>query len=710
MALYNVGPLALLLLFVAPVLLAPWSKRVDRVVSRIGLALFGQYVHDEGRKRSTRKRLLRRAYMSTTYRIYGAKTLLYATVAAVAGSILGLYAFWGLLVLLAIPPEAVRAALPGSLHALAGLVGAPRLTANELLSLLAVACLTLGVAAGIAAYWLRWWYPSYRAASRRRQIEANLPQTVAFMYALSRSGMEFPEVLRVLSRNRHVYGAPAEEVGVAVRSVELFGTDVITAIRTMGRRTPSTQFGEFAENLASVLQSGQSLSAFLEQQHEQFREEAESQQEQLLNQLAAIAEGYVTVLVAGPLFLITILVVIGLAVTDTLPLLRLLVYLVLPVANVGFILYLSSVMGESGHPGRIDDVSRHAEQLQDVRRVGDPSARTDGGGADGHRSVSARDASDRVAANRERLALYRCFQQLRERLGDPFATVVERPTALLMVTVPFALAITAVRLYWASSLGVPFSVLVDDYLIQAALFVVGTFAIVHQIHRRRIEMIEAAVPDFLERMASVNEAGMTIVESVDRVRGSDLGALDNELDRVWGDIQWGADVESALRRFEHRVRTRTVSRVVTLLTNAMNASGDLARVLRIAANQAKADRRLERVRRQEMFTYVVVVYVAFGVFLIIIAALDTVLIPSLPDDSTLPQTTGAAGQFAPTQSFEGIGTINESAYTLIFFHATVIQGVFSGLIAGQMSSGDVEDGAKHAAVLLSFSYLGFLLL
>jgi len=62
----------------------------------------------------------------------------------------------------------------------------------------------------------------------------------------------------------------------------------------------------------------------------------------------------------------------------------------------------------------------------------------------------------------------------------------------------------------------------------------------------------------------------------------DLGPLGPELDRIWNDIQWGADLQTALGRFEGRVGTRSIS-VVTLLTESMKASGNLETTLRIAA-------------------------------------------------------------------------------------------------------------------------------
>jgi flagellar protein FlaJ len=697
MSLTNYVPLAFALALFSTPFVATASRRIDRFLTRIALFAFGPYVSEHGRKPTVKRARLRAGHYPTTLRQYAAKTYLYAAFMALFAGITGMYLIWGTLLLLAIDADTIRSAMPSRLDFLANYVGVPSLTIDQLFVLVTVTSLTLGAVAAVVTYWFRWWYPETVANDRSRRIEATLPQSVAFVYALSRSGMAFPEVLRALARNRRIYGDTSEEAAVAVRHMDLFGTDVITAIQMMGRRSPSPQFKEFSENLASVLRSGRSLSEFLRRQYEEFQEEAEAQQEQLIDLLGTLAEAYVTAFVAGPLFLITILVVIGISsVGNTLQPLRVLVYAIIPIANAVFVLYLSQSMGALNPRPRFEHRLDEGREL-----VGLPSrsettapAETDGGPVSG-------------VANVERLRAYRRFRALHRRLGRPVRSIVDRPERVLYLTVPVALLLTGVRLLNSES---PLAVTaIDDLLIQATLFLVGTFAIAYEVHKRRIEDIESAVPDFLDRLASVNEAGMTIVESLNRVRGSELGALDEELDRVWYDVQWGSNVEMALRRFERRVRTRTVSRIVTLITNAMNASGDLARVLRIAANQAKADRRLKRDRRQEMVSYMIVVYVSFFVFLFIIAILNVVLIPNLPDQTIVGNATAGGATNVPAVAGAGqVGSIDQGAYKLIFFHTGVIQGMVSGFVAGQLSTGDVRDGAKHAAIMTAIAYVVFL--
>jgi flagellar protein FlaJ len=541
----------------------------------------------------------------------------------------------------------------------------------------------------------------------------SLPMTVSFFYALSRSGMSFTEMMRILAENDRVYGAAAEEVGVAVRNVEMFGADVVTSVRTMARRSPSAGFREFSENLASVLQTGGSLSEFLHREYEEFREEAEAQQERLLELIETLAEAYVTLAVAGPLFLIVILTVTGIAVSDSLPFIQLIVYAVIPLGNLGFIVYLSTVVDNFSRRDPSDEELELETTPKGVRRradldreAGDAPARATDGGAEA-------DDGERVERNLQRLAVYKQWREVRRRVEGPLRTVIDRPTALLWVTFPLAVFLIGIRIPGRLSDGALTLAEFDDLVVQSLLVLLGTFAVAYGVHRRRIEALESAIPDFLDRLASLNEAGMTVVASIDRIRDTELGALDDEIERVWRDVRWGADVETALKRFERRVRTGTVSRVVTLTTEAMKASGNLGTVLRIAASQAKADRRLKRKRKQEMFTYVVVVYVAFLVFLFIIAVLNNLLLPSLPDAGAVANLTdgsgvgGAQGAGSPP-AIGQLGNIDQDAYRLTFLHATVVQGLFSGVVAGQLSTGDLRAGAKHATVLVALGYAAFL--
>ena len=677
------------LLFLATVL-APFSRRVDLAVTRLALGLFGGYAKQREPFNTRQKESLEAAHVADTYRVYASKTFLYASVVAVTGSIVGVYLFVSGHAMLV--SSGVTAQLPPPLSILDARPN--QFGPARLFVVLLSSSATIGIFGAFGTYQLRWSMLRYVASDRRRRIDTTIKRNVAFIFALSRSGMPFAEVLRVLSRHTSVYGETAREMSVTVKDIDLFGTDLLTAIRRTGDRTPSDELEDFVENLGSVLRSGNSLPEFLRDQYEYFLDEEEAQQRQFLELLGTLAEAYVTVFVAGPLFLITILVIIGLLLGGTLGFLRAMVYLIVPLSTVGFVIYLDSITEDIREEP--DDSGGEAVfgRFDDVRTRDEPRGAVTDGGVPRH------------AKNRFRLAVYRRLRPHLKRFRDPVRVITDEPTTILYLSIPVG-AIWIVAGLWPTIVSGDIAVgALDGPIIQALLFVTGTFAITYDVSQRRIKAIESAIPDFLDRLASTNEAGMDIVDSFDRVVHSDLGTLTGELRQTWADIQWGAHVEDALVRFQHRVGTPATTRVVTLTTKAMNATNDIGPVLRIAADEAKATKRLERDRRNELLTYMVVVYMAFFVFLVIVVALDNVFIPSIPTGDQFPSTGPSTGM--------GLGNLQQltqstkDAYSLLFFHAGIVQGYVSGFVAGQMGEGSVKAGAKHATVMLGIAYVVFL--
>ncbi|MFW5917497.1 MAG: type II secretion system F family protein [Halorubrum sp.] len=711
-------PLAVALALALALVLPVAHRGTDLFVTRLALLLFGNYVGENGARRQRQRDLMRAAHVAGTHRTYASKTLLYAGVLGVAGSVLGVYVAAALLSALEIGGEAIREAVPAPFAFLAGITRLTELGLFELFLLLTFASATLGSAVAIGTYYGRWELLNQSATARAAKIDATLPRTVAFMYALSRSGMPFPRVMDTLAENEAVYGEAATEVSVAVRDMNAFGTDALTALQRTARRTPSEDLSDFAENLASVLGTGQPISAFLSDQYDLYQEEAESKQEQYLELLSTFAEAYVTALVAGPLFFITILVVIGLVLEDTLPLLRAVVYVGIPLATFGFVVYVDSVTQGVGGTETVD-VSREADEPpedDDGPVSGEPvganaaEVRSDGG-------WDGSPADDRWAASRERLRAYDRVRRLRRWAASPVESVLDEPAAVFLVAVPLAIVGLLVAAF-PITVGTPTEMVdqIDTQTVAATAIVLAAYAVVYEIRKRRVHRIESAVPDFLDRLASVNEAGTSVVGSVRRVADSNLEALTADLRRTRRDIDWGADVSTSLRRLERRVRSPMTSRAVALVTNAMHASGDIGPVLRIAADESRATWTLRRERRQVMLTYLVVIYISFLVFLGIIGSLSVSFIPAI-EQATIP--VGGSGAETGTGTgltggasgiTDGLGDIDSFAYEQLFFHAAAVQAVCSGLVAGQLGEGSVRDGVKHVVVLLALTLVAFLVI
>jgi len=570
------------------------------------------------------------------------------------------YAAAGLLSVLDVSEAALRGTLPASLGFVAGVTRLTELGLPKLFLLLTLASATLGAALAVGMYYGRWELLDQRAHARGAEIDATLPRTVAFMYALSRSGMPFPRVMDTLAENEAVYGEAATELSVAVRDMNAFGTDALTALQRTSRRTPSDDLADFAENLASVLGTGQPISTFLSDQYELYQEEAESKQQQYLELLSTFAGGVRHRAGSGTAVFHHHSRRDRARVGGHAPLLRVVVYLGVPLATFGFVVYVDSVTQGIGGTETVD----LSEAIEDESGMSDTaSAQADGNPQPDGGVAGGSPSADRWAASRERLRAYDRIRTLRRWAASPVESVLGAPRTVFLLSVPLAVVVLLVTAF-PITLGPPTEMVaqVETPIVAATVVVLASYAVVYEAHKRRVRRIESAVPDFLDRLASVNEAGTSVVGSVRRVADSNLEALTDDLQRTRRDIDWGADVGTALRRLERRVRSPMTSRAVALITNAMRASGDVGPVLRIAADESRATWSLRRERRQVMLTYLIVIYISFLVFLGIIASLSVSFIPrsrrrrSPVPAPALVRATFRARRAVPEGSRTGLGT------------------------------------------------------
>ena len=163
------------------------------------------------------------------------------------------------------------------------------------------------------------------------------------MYAMRRGGAQMMTIFRSLSDRANIYGEVALEFRQIVRDAEFFGYDVVSAIRHLSETTPSEKLKDFLEDLLSVIESGGDMAEFLSMRVRLYQEEARFEQRQFLTVLSLVAESYVTLFVAGPLFLIIIMVVMGMMGGSAVFQLALVTYVVLPIGSVVFILLIDLI-------------------------------------------------------------------------------------------------------------------------------------------------------------------------------------------------------------------------------------------------------------------------------------------------------------------------------------------------------------------------------
>ncbi len=190
-------------------------------------------------------------------------------------------------------------------------------------------------------------YPYQKTSSRRKNIETNLPFVLTHMGAVAQSGVPPYVIFKLISRFDE-YGEISKEMGKIVRNIEVFGTDPLTAVKDVAARTPSEDFKQVLLGFFTATEAGGDVKVFLKNAGDQALFDWKMKREKFLQQLSASAEFYTGILVATPLFIISLFAVMNMIEPniggfDILFLTKLSIYLLIPVVNIAFLLFLKGI-------------------------------------------------------------------------------------------------------------------------------------------------------------------------------------------------------------------------------------------------------------------------------------------------------------------------------------------------------------------------------
>jgi flagellar protein FlaJ len=289
-------------------------------------------------------------------------------------------------------------------------------------------------------------------------------------------------------------------------------------------------------------------------------------------------------------------------------------------------------------------------------------------------------------------------------MRHPVRVLIENPINTLYITIPvgilFFLVGTAfvLREYGLNALFL--SSIIDDLAIFTFLIVAVPLAVLDTREMSRRRHIEEALPNFFRDLAGMNDSGMTLPNAVHLVAQSDYSTLTPYVRRLDNEMSWNVTFIEAIQRFRVRLATPLTDRSIDLIAKASKAGGDVSEVLRAAAKDAYEFVTLRTERRNNMLIYIVIVFISFLVFVFVIYILVTTFLSVMATAGSAASAVGGAGaQFG--------ANVDLPLYTRLFAHAAILQGLFSGLVAGQMGEGRAVAGLKYSVIMVIIAWVMF---
>ncbi|QSG14883.1 type II secretion system F family protein [Halapricum desulfuricans] len=533
--------------------------------------------------------------------------------------------------------------------------------------------------------------PYFRSNARKREINVLLSDSISFMYALSVGGLNQLEILEAMAAAEDTYGEVAQEFQSIVLETEYFDTDYRTAIRNQALQTPSDELSQFLTDMLSIINSGGDMTSFLEDQKNKHMRTAKQEQQKLLETLELFGEMYMTISLF-PLLLIIILVIMNMMGNGNPMLMYGTVYGLIPLTSMAFLVLVSTVTQDTVGDGYLEATRGDGGQptKSGVLNLGLVKQFT------GEYSVF-----DRVK-NREG------SYQVGEIVRQPHIFFRDNPLYVLGLTVPISLLALGLSIVagWAA-LPFPFqtadgtgffSAMAEDPIQQTFFWVYLPMyinfiplAIFYEWNQRYRKSVIGKLSENLRKLASANDTGMTLLESINVVADTSTGRLADELDTIHAKTNYGTSLKQSLREFNNKFHVPRMARTVKLISEAQEASSQIQDVLSTAAQASENQDDIERDRKSRTRMQVVIIIMTYLTLLGVIALLKMQFLDTMQGLESASSGSGAqGGQF----SVDSLGPLS-----MLFFHAVTLQAILSSFIAGYIRDVNLVSGVKYAVIL-----------
>jgi len=248
-------------------------------------------------------------------------------------------------------------------------------------------------------------------------------------------------------------------------------------------------------------------------------------------------------------------------------------------------------------------------------------------------------------------------------------------------------------------------------IFSLASFFTLYFFLSYAVYQRARE-IEKMLPDALQLVAANIRAGLTPDKALFLSARKEFGVLSDEINFIGQQTMAGKPVDEALKEFSERVDSKMLRRVVGLISEGLNAGGELASLLDKTAD----DIRMSEVMQEEIKSNVGA-YIIFTMLAILIAApaLYATSINFVGMSSAIRESVGATSiQQAPImqstmptiRNMSQAKGINKNLLMWFSIINLLISSFFGALVVGVLRTGEEKEGLKDFPV---FAFIALLL-
>lgn len=185
-------------------------------------------------------------------------------------------------------------------------------------------------------------YPKLEKGSVEGEIDQEIPFVTIHMSAIAGSGIEPTQIFKIIALGEE-YPATRLEFKKIINQVNVYGYDLVTALRNTARETSSRKLAELLNGMASSITGGSRITEYLDKRAETLLFEYKLDKEKHTKETETYMDIYISIMIAAPMIMTLLLVLIsisGISIGLSLNALTILIMAVVSLINILFLVFL----------------------------------------------------------------------------------------------------------------------------------------------------------------------------------------------------------------------------------------------------------------------------------------------------------------------------------------------------------------------------------
>lgn len=187
-----------------------------------------------------------------------------------------------------------------------------------------------------------YFYPVLEKGNIESRINQELPFVVIHMSAIAGSGIEPSQIFKIIALSEE-YKNTRQELKKVINQINVYGYDLITALKNAARSTASKKLAELFNGLSTTISGGGSLIDFLDKRAETLLFDYRLERERFTRTAETFMDIYISVVIAAPMIMMLMLVLLsitGIGIGLSIQALTLIILLVVALINILFLVFL----------------------------------------------------------------------------------------------------------------------------------------------------------------------------------------------------------------------------------------------------------------------------------------------------------------------------------------------------------------------------------